>query len=107
MEQPVDQLDGSSATHRHCPPTVRFLLAYSFRRRTLRRKSMKTKPRSYWLPLAVAVFVGSAFELGVLPRQAHAIIGRPLTPFSFAGVARRTTRRAVEYGAAARPYPDA
>jgi hypothetical protein len=27
--------------------------------------------------------------------EAEAIIGRPLTPFSYAGVARRTTRRAV------------
>lgn len=27
--------------------------------------------------------------------EAHALIGRPLTPFSYAGVARRTTRRAV------------
>jgi hypothetical protein len=29
------------------------------------------------------------------------IIGRPLTPFSFAGVARRTARRAAWYGAGA------
>jgi hypothetical protein len=27
--------------------------------------------------------------------KAHAVIGRPLTPMSYAGVARRTTRRAV------------
>ena len=33
--------------------------------------------------------------------QAEARIGRPLTPMSYAGVARRTTRRAVGYGAAA------
>ncbi|MGK9236790.1 hypothetical protein KXS07_33535 [Inquilinus limosus] len=32
--------------------------------------------------------------------QAHARIGRPLTPLSYAGVARRTTRRAVAVGAA-------
>ena len=31
--------------------------------------------------------------------DAHAVIGRPLTPMSYAGVARRTTRRAVAYGA--------
>ena len=31
--------------------------------------------------------------------QAEAIIGRPLTPLSIAGVARRTTRRAVAAGA--------
>jgi hypothetical protein len=33
--------------------------------------------------------------------QAEARIGRPLTPMSYAGVARRTTRRAVAYGTAA------
>ncbi|ALA19132.1 MULTISPECIES: hypothetical protein [unclassified Chelatococcus] len=32
---------------------------------------------------------------------AEAIIGRPLTPLSYAGVARRTTRRAFAAGAAA------
>ncbi|WP_225766718.1 hypothetical protein [Inquilinus sp. Marseille-Q2685] len=35
-----------------------------------------------------------------LMTQAHARIGRPLTPLSYAGVARRTTRRAVAVGAA-------
>ncbi len=35
--------------------------------------------------------------------SAHAIIGRPLTPMSYAGVARRTTRRAFAYGAAMAP----
>jgi hypothetical protein len=35
-----------------------------------------------------------------LTTSAEAIIGRPLTPVSYAGVARRTTRRAVTYGAA-------
>jgi hypothetical protein len=36
--------------------------------------------------------------------QAEARIGRPLTPMSYAGVARRTTRRAVAVGAAAGAY---
>lgn len=36
-----------------------------------------------------------------LVSSAHAVIGRPLTPLSYAGVARRTTRRAVAVGAAA------
>jgi hypothetical protein len=36
-----------------------------------------------------------------LVSSAAAIIGRPLTPVSYAGVARRTTRRAVAVGAAA------
>lgn len=38
---------------------------------------------------------------GSLISQAHAIVGRPATPLSYAGVARRTTRRAVAVGAAA------
>jgi hypothetical protein len=37
---------------------------------------------------------------GSLISQAQARIGRPMTPMSYAGVARRTTRRAV-YGAGA------
>jgi hypothetical protein len=36
-----------------------------------------------------------------LVSSAEARVGRPLTPVSIAGVARRTTRRAVVYGAAA------
>jgi hypothetical protein len=38
---------------------------------------------------------------GSLISQAEARVGRPLTPLSYAGVARRTTRRAVAVGAAA------
>jgi hypothetical protein len=37
---------------------------------------------------------------GSFVSKAEAIIGRPLTPMSYAGVARRTTRRAYGYGAA-------
>lgn len=41
--------------------------------------------------------------------QAEAVIGRPLTPMSYAGVARRTTRRVVYAGAVTapmyHPYP--
>jgi len=37
---------------------------------------------------------------GDLISRAEARIGRPLTPMSYAGVARRTTRRAVAVGAA-------
>jgi hypothetical protein len=36
---------------------------------------------------------------GALLSTAEARIGRPLTPMSYAGVARRTTRRAVAVGA--------
>ena len=36
--------------------------------------------------------------LTIAADQAHAVIGRPLTPGSVAGVARRTTRRHHYYG---------
>ena len=59
------------------------------------------------LPIAMGIVTGvgclflsdhvSVTKSGSLITQAHAIIGRPLTPMSYAGVARRTTRRA--YGA--------
>jgi len=38
---------------------------------------------------------------GTFFAEAQARVGRPLTPMSYAGVARRTTRRAVAVGAAA------
>lgn len=38
--------------------------------------------------------------VGLFVSKAEARVGRPLTPMSYAGVARRTTRRAVTYGAA-------
>jgi hypothetical protein len=60
--------------------------------------------------LSLATILGGAalFWGGQLPldRQsslissAEARVGRPLTPMSYAGVARRTTRRAVAVGAA-------
>ena len=37
--------------------------------------------------------------------EAHAVIGRPLTPMSYAGVACRTTRRAAYTGAVAATAP--
>jgi hypothetical protein len=43
---------------------------------------------------------GDSAILGSLVSSAEARVGRPLTPMSYAGVARRTTRRAV-YGSAA------
>lgn len=65
---------------------------------------MKTNHTSRWMLAAVAVLVGSALEGTFLQSDANAVVGRPLTPFSYAGVARRTTRRAVVVGAATRPY---
>ena len=56
---------------------------------------------------AVAAFAGGLFwngEAGIdnsLVSSAEARVGRPLTPMSYAGVARRTTRRAVAVGAGA------
>jgi len=48
----------------------------------------------------LAVLVTSIFTLSLpYAKNAYAIIGRPLTPMSYAGVARRTTRRAVYAGA--------
>jgi len=43
---------------------------------------------------------GNIVESGFFS-EAQARVGRPLTPMSYAGVARRTTRRAVAVGAAA------
>jgi hypothetical protein len=43
---------------------------------------------------------GNVITEGVFS-EAQARIGRPLTPMSYAGVARRTTRRAVAVGAGA------
>jgi hypothetical protein len=51
-----------------------------------------------------ALFWGGQLPLDTqssLVSSAEARIGRPLTPMSYAGVARRTTRRAVAVGAVA------
>jgi hypothetical protein len=61
------------------------------------------------LTTASLVSAAALFWSGELPTDsrsflvssAEARVGRPLTPMSYAGVARRTTRRAVAYGAAA------
>jgi len=61
------------------------------------------KRKSIWASVGLAllgVFVIEPLFAG----DAHAIIGRPLTPVSYAGVARRTTRRAVRRTAYAAPY---
>ncbi len=46
------------------------------------------------------LMLATVADISVATRDACAIIGRPLTPMSYAGVARRTTRRAVYAGAA-------
>jgi hypothetical protein len=45
--------------------------------------------------------VDISLKSGTLVSSAEARVGRPRTPMSYAGVARRTTRRAVAVGAAA------
>ena len=70
-----------------------------------------TRTSSAMIRLSIVTIVGGAalFWNGAVPldsrsslvSSAEARIGRPLTPMSYAGVARRTTRRAVTYGAAA------
>ena len=65
-------------------------------------------PRKIIMLAAVAAFAaglswnGSSrvIERGLFS-EVQARVGRPLTPMSYAGVARRTTRRAVAVGAAA------
>jgi hypothetical protein len=52
--------------------------------------------------LAVGLFWNGETVIDIgLVTSAEARIGRPLTPMSYAGVARRTTRRAVAVGAGA------
>ena len=74
------------------------------------RQTMRALART--LTVAAVVACG-LFWSGQLPTgertalvsTAHAIIGRPLTPMSYAGVARRTTRRAYGYGVPAYAAP--
>lgn len=68
-----------------------------------------THTKTKLLPIALATIAGigclfvsdhaSPTKPGSLVTEAHAVIGRPLTPMSYAGVARRTTYRAATYGA--------
>ena len=44
---------------------------------------------------AVGLLADGVFNGGLLTQEAQALIGRPLTPLSYAGVARRTTRRVI------------
>jgi hypothetical protein len=62
----------------------------------------KTTRNAIGAAIVLMVAIGIATDEGPLllgNRDAHAIIGRPLTPMSYAGVARRTTRRAAYAGA--------
>lgn len=45
--------------------------------------------------LMAALITDTALDGGFVVREADARVGRPMTPLSYAGVARRTTRRAI------------
>lgn len=45
--------------------------------------------------LIASLALDAALDGGLLVPEAQAVIGRPMTPLSYAGVARRTTRRAI------------
>jgi hypothetical protein len=70
-----------------------------------------TRVTGFFWRFALAAIAGTGLWLaseqamfnkeGSFVSSAEAVIGRPLTPMSYAGVARRTTRRAVAVGAAA------
>ena len=67
-----------------------------------RSNLMKPLLLAVGLPLLYLADISPEAPLGLtLVREAHAIVGAPLTPVSVAGVARRTTYRAVAYGGAA------
>lgn len=61
---------------------------------------MMKKSTLLLMALGAAVMVGELVPGGIVPggvllKEAHAIVGRPLTPVSVAGAARRTTRRMI------------
>jgi hypothetical protein len=70
-----------------------------------------TRTSTTFFRLSIAAILGGAAFLwsgqlslnpmSSLVSSAEARVGRPLTPMSYAGVARRTTRRAVAVGAVA------
>lgn len=45
--------------------------------------------------VAAVVLAEGIFDSGIIVKNAHAVFGRPMTPVSVAGVARRTTRRTI------------
>ncbi len=66
------------------------------------RNPLKAAPIALSLPLLLLADISPEAPLGLtLGREAAAIIGRPLTPMSYAGVARRTTARVDDHEAVA------
>lgn len=49
--------------------------------------------------IAAALVVDGWLPIGLIVGEAQAVIGRPMTPASVAGVARRTTRRTIRRSA--------
>jgi hypothetical protein len=60
---------------------------------------MNPRIRSRWTSVVAAIVL-----VGFAAGEASAIIGRPLTPMSYAGVARRTARHSAYAGTAMGPY---
>ncbi len=61
---------------------------------------MKTRAKAWIILigcslLAAGLLVDGGFHIGMVVSEAEAVIGRPATPGSVAGVARRTTRRTI------------
>jgi hypothetical protein len=60
---------------------------------------VRSKMKTFGLLLALFAFSVIAelkLETGAIVRPAYAVVGRPLTPVSYAGVARRTSRRTAQ-----------
>ncbi len=95
-----------SAAGRHAGAAGQALADRRDSRRRFHRWTVRTMTRTfprYALAFALgfaALAVATASSPGRFCRPAQAVIGRPLTPLSYAGVARRTTRRAYYAGAA-------
>lgn len=65
-------------------------------------KTLKLLALGAALPFLLLADVSPEAPLGLgFVREASAVVGAPLTPVSYAGVARRTTRRAVAVGSTA------
>jgi hypothetical protein len=62
------------------------------------RKTLRTTLLGVGL-IAAALVVDGWLPIGLAVKDAHAVIGRPMTPGSVAGVARRTTRRTIRRSA--------
>jgi hypothetical protein len=59
-----------------------------------KRTSLRTG--ALWVGLMAAALVLDGWvPFGFTVKEAHAVVGRPMTPGSVAGVARRTTRRTI------------